>query len=380
MKKIFAFLIAFFVLIPTIVLAAEFKIPTETNTNAEVILGKNETAKNLYAAGGLINLDGKILSDLVAAGGTINLNSDVENDLAAVGGTLNIKGNIGKNARLAAGNIYVNGKIGEDLVVGGNLININKNAEITGDFIGAGSVVNTNGKVLGKSYISGNNITLNGELDGDVVIKNVNHLTLGNEAKINGKLSYSSPNEADISSRASVSGGVEFNKINESKYKWETLKITQVLYSILISFITIMVLISIFPKYARLAVESIPKNYWPKIGWGLFGLVVVPIATIFLFATMIGVKLAFIVILLFALLLLVASLVSPLILGSYLLKFLKKDKELVIDWRSVLIGVVALSVLGFIPIIGWIVIMLLFSLSFGLLGLSIWEFITKPQK
>lgn len=379
MRKLF-FLAVLFILIPTIALAAEFRVPPKTNTNAEVTLGKNEEARNLYTAGNLVKIEGKILSDLMVAGRIVNINNNVENDLFAAGEILDIKGDIGKTARVAAGNIYISGKIGEDLVFAGNSININKNAEINGDFIGAGSTLNVDGKVLGRAYLAGEDITINSEINGDVVIKNVNHLILGDSAKINGKLSYFSPNEAKISGNAQISGGTEYKKISESKYKWEVSKLTEAISTILISFVTLLVLVLLFPKFAMLAVEDASKNYWAKIGWGLFGLIAVPILSIFFIATIIGIKIAFISILLYVSFLLAASLLSPLIAGSYIVKSYKKSQGYKVDWMSALVGVIALSILSLVPVIGWILIMLLFLLSLGLLGTAAWRFAATGQK
>jgi len=378
MKKTIAFLIAVIILMPTIALAAEFRAPSNNDTS--VTIGKNETAKNLYTAGSLLNIDGSMKSDLVAAGGTINLNGETESDLLAAGGTLNIKGNVGKNARIAGGSVYMNGNVGEDLLAAGNMVSIDKNSVISGDFIGLGSAINIDGKIQGKAYLSGEDIKINGEINGDVTIKNVSNLTIGDSTKISGKLFYSSPNEAKISGGAQISGGIDYKKISTGRYKWETTKAAGVLYGILISFITLLALVLIFPRLARLAVQESSKNYLTKMGWGLFGLVAMPILIIALMVSVIGMKLAFILALLYTLFVLLASILSPLIAGSYIVKAYDKKKEFRADWVSVLVGVISLTILGLVPVISWIIVFLLFLLSLGLLGTAIWKYVSLAQR
>lgn len=378
MKKLFVLLFGLLIMMPTMVFAAEFRSSKEAN--ATVVIGKNEVLKNLYVAGNTVNVDGEVKSDLVAAGGTVDVNNNIEDDLLAAGGTLNIRGDIGKNARIAGGSIYVSGKIGQDLIIGGNSINLDKNSEIDGDLISAGSVVSINGNVKGKVYASGEKISINGQIDGDIVIKNVSDLTIGDSAKINGKLSYSSPNEANISSGASIVGGVDYKKISTGEHVWEAMRATEILYGILMSFIALLVLVLMFPKPAKSVVESAFKNYWAKIGWGLFILLVVPIISIFLMITIIGIKLAVIVCLTYGLLLLISTLLFPLIAGSYIIKLFKKDKDLRVDWLSALVGVVSLTLIGFIPIIGWITVAFLFLLSLGILGINFWKLMPSSQK
>ncbi|MFA4995615.1 MAG: polymer-forming cytoskeletal protein [Patescibacteria group bacterium] len=378
MKKLFVLLLGLLVLAPTMVFAAEFRSSKEAD--ATVVIGKNEVLKNLYVAGNTVNVDGEIKSDLVAAGSTVVINNKIEDDLLAAGGTLNIKGDIGKNARVAGGSVSVSGKIGQDLTVAGNSVDLDKNSEIDGDLIIAGSLVNINGNIKGKVYASGEKISINGEISGDVVIKNVSDLTIGDNAKINGKLSYSSPNEANISSNASITGSVDYKEISTGEHVWKSMRATEVIYSILISFITLLVLVLMFPKPAKSVVESAFKNYWAKIGWGLLTIIIVPIASIFLMVTIIGIKLAIIVCLIYGLLLLLSTLLSPLVAGSYIIKLIKKDKDLKVDWLSALVGVVSLTLISLVPIIGWVTIVLLFLLSLGILGMNFWKIMPSSQK
>lgn len=378
MKRLFVLLFGLLILVPTMAFAAEFRSSKEAE--ATIVVGKNEVLKNLYVAGNTVNIDGEVKSDLVAAGSTIVINNNIEDDLLAAGGTLNIRGDVGKNARVAGNNVYISGKVGQDLMVAGNSVDLGGDSEVEGDFIAVGSIVNINGNIKGKVYVSGEKISINGQIDGDIVIKNVSDLTIGDSAKINGKLSYSSPNEADISPNALVVGDIDYKKISAGEHVWKAMRATEILYGILMSFTALLVLILMFPKPARSVVESAFQNYWAKIGWGLFALVVVPMASIFLMITIIGVKLAVIVCLIYGLLLLISTLISPLIAGSYIIKLFKKDKDLRVDWLSALVGVASLTLIGFIPIIGWIAIAFLFLLSLGILGMNLWKLMPSSQK
>jgi cytoskeletal protein CcmA (bactofilin family)/uncharacterized membrane protein len=274
----------------------------------------------------------------------------------------------------------MNGNVGEDLLAAGNMVSIDKNSVISGDFIGLGSAINIDGKIQGKAYLSGEDIKINGEINGDVTIKNVSNLTIGDSTKISGKLFYSSPNEAKISGGAQISGGIDYKKISTGRYKWEITKAAGVLYGILISFITLLALVLIFPRLARLAVQESSKNYLTKMGWGLFGLVAMPILIIALMVSVIGMKLAFILALLYTLFVLLASILSPLIAGSYIVKAYDKKKEFRADWVSVLVGVISLTILSLVPVIGWIIVFLLFLLSLGLLGTAIWKYVSLAQR
>jgi len=378
MRKILLVLGLILFIVPAFAFAAEFKSSPEGN--GTVVIGKNETPKNLYVAAGTVTVDGKTNGDLIAAGQTVNISGDVENNLEVAGNNLNLKGNIGKNARVLANTLNLDNKVGGDFMAGGKDINLSKGSEVDGDLVIAGNSVLLDGKVLGNVSGMGGTITINGEVTGNVTLKNINRLVVGNEAVINGKLIYSSPSEAQISSEAKLIGGTEFNKINNSKpHQFSTVAL-KFFYGILISLVGILLLILLFPKTVNQVANDAIHSSWAKIGWGFVVLLGTPILLIFLCLTMVGLKIALILGLLYALLLAVASLISPLLFGSAIFKVIGKKKVYEANWMSATLGVLALSVAGLIPLFGWIAVFLIFLLSLGQLITNCSNFVNAERK
>lgn len=378
MKKIIFVLLALFLLTPAAVFAAEFR--SQNEPNASLIFGKNETAKNLYAGGGTIEIDGAVMGDLVAGGGTININNNIESGLISGGGTLNIKGNVGKSSRIAGGTITISGKTGEDLAVAGGTITLNKDAEVGGDLLLAGGDVRADNNVKGRVFATGGTIVINGEINGDVTLKNVEYLTIGENAKINGKLKYSSPNEAEVRSGSEIDGGTEYQKINVNQKTWEQLKPAGILFSMLMTFLILVIFVSIFRRYANNVVNEAAKNSLVKIGWGIFSVIAFPVAVLFLCVTIIGLKLALLLGLIYVLFLLIASFLSPLIVGSYLAKSLKLNVNLEANWISIVIGILALGIVRLIPFVGPLVVAAAFLLSLGQISTDSAKLITTESK
>lgn len=85
------------------VLAAEVAWPSQGSPN--VVVGSQESHRNLYTAGANVTVNGDVTGDLTAAGGMVSITGTVQQEVLLAGGTLDVSGQVGGNARLAGGNI-----------------------------------------------------------------------------------------------------------------------------------------------------------------------------------------------------------------------------------------------------------------------------------
>ena len=112
-----------------------------------------------------------------------------------------------------------------------------------------------------------------------------------------------------------------------------------------------------------MVVDQSSKNPWPNLGIGLVFAIVIPIASILLFLTLIGSYAAMVLLAWLLLAYFVVSLLSVMFLGLVILRWLKKHDKL--DWQAVVLGTVVLFILRFIPILGWLICALTWLLVFG---------------
>lgn len=351
-------------LLPAATLAAEFRTDH---------VGSGETVKNLYLYGDTVTSDANVGSDLVTAGGDLSVNGNVETDLFAAGGTVRVKGNVGKNARVAGGTVYIDGNVGEDLsAVGGTLI-INGSSTVNGDLLIAGGNVEINGKVLGNVWVGGaGTLKINGQVTGNVDVKGTGELTVGRSAVIGGKLKYASENEAKIDQGASVQGGVEFNRTNQTALKASTTA-SSVLVKLLAGLVTVLLVVLLFPRTtANVSMTAITK-VWASLGIGFAFLLLAPLAVVVLFVTVIGYELAFILILAYILFLIGAGIFSSIIVGSWVWKLAGRETEYMFNWKTVVLGVVLTTILAIIPVLGWLVLSVLYLVALGAIIISIFN-------
>ncbi|MFH1712091.1 MAG: hypothetical protein ABH846_02545 [Patescibacteria group bacterium] len=355
-------------------LAAEIREPLGDSGN--ITIQEGEILKNLYTAGAIVSMNGTIEKGLHVAGGSVLINGSVGQDVHAVGGTVIVRGNIGGTLHIGAGEVIVEGAIGDDLIIGGGNVYIGPSATIGGDLIvGAGNLV-LDAPVGGKVLLGAGEATLNSAIAGPVKA-NAELLTLGESAQIGGDLIYKAYEEVTIIDGAVVNGLTTFDKIVENKVAPKVqpfvfpfrilLKVAVVIALVKILAIIAAGLILVYPlkKLTTPILNEGFKNFWPNLGVGIIGLVMIPVATFILAITMIGLGLAGILGGAYLLAMALAAIFASIIFGSWFIKTITKGKKYQYRWQEVVVGTLLLGAINFLPIIGWITVLIIVSMTLG---------------
>jgi len=348
MKKLLICLALLVLLVPAVSLAAQFKSGENVN------VGQSEKTKNLYIAGQKVIIDAPTSSDLTAGARTLEINGAVENDVFAAANALTLRGDVGKNARLAGGDVSISGNVGEDLAVVGGNISISNSSRISGDLMMAGSQSDIAGTINGNIYLVGDKVTISGTVLGNVIAKDVTNLTVTDSAKINGKLTYYSPNQASIFGSASI-GSVDYHKFTKPAHNYNQFvrpNIGAALYGFFAIFIALLLIIYLFPRWIKDFAENAFDRPLAKVGYGFLTLIITPIVLIVAIIMSVGLLGPIVGILGtgYVLGLILSSVLSSLLAGIAIIKL--SSKNYVIDWKLALIGALVLSVVGIIPVIG----------------------------
>lgn len=381
MRKFLLGLIALVILIPALASAATLKSAPGSGTAS---VNQNETVKNAYLAGNSVNLTGNVQQDVIAAGNTLNLTGSVGASLMAAGNAITISGPVGNSARVAGNNINVQNSIGADFLAAGNSIVLGENATVGDDLLVGGATVDLFGTVKGNARLAAGQINIDGKVDGNVIIKGGNKVTIGDNAIISGNLNYEAQEQAVISPSAKVMGETNFTKIkgNQNKMVWGKMAGVFTLFSIgvlITTFLTLWLLIYLFPNLIRKFIENGTGKFLSNMGMGFVYLVVMPIAAIILCVTLIGLPLGLLTLSIYAIGLILAKLLTPIFVGSLLFKWLGKNKVYRIDWLTVLVGVLVTAVVGAIPFLGSLAIFLIFLIALSQIGQSVIGFV-KSQR
>ncbi len=331
------------------------------------IVPKGDVVKsNLYVAGQQLTLMGNIFGDVLGGGGNVFINNDIQGDVMIVGGTINLISSVSNDVRLAGATIVVSGKIGGDLAAIGNNIRVVENTSIGGDALLAGGTIVLSAPVSGKINISGADVTLNGKIEGDANVV-ADRLTIGPNALINGKLVYKSVREAVIDENAKILGGTLFQKVsngpdsNLSALIWSSLFWVK----LITLFVSSMILFAVGKKSMSVIAGRARINIWQNLIAGFVFLIGAPVSALLLIMTVIGLPLAGAAIGLGIIFIIISLAFMPILLGTTIKVLLKKGDAA--SWKAILLGSLIISLLGFIPFLGYLVYAGLFLASLGVM-------------
>ena len=348
-------MVAIFVLMPLSLFAAPV-----LRSGEEVAVGETqEVADDFYAAGGTVTVSGKVAGDLYAAGGTIMINGDVADDVAVASGSARIGGGIGGDARVVGGEVTIDGVVDGDVLVLGGIVRVLSTARIGGDRLFYGGEVTIDGDVRGSLSGRAEAVRLNGPVRGDVAVRASRGLSLGEQAHIDGALSYESTAELSRASGAVVRGEVTRQEAAPAAGSLSA----HLLWLLAFLFTTTAAYL-LLPQARLLCFmrRSADAFLWNAlIGFCVFA--AAPVAAGVLFATLIGLPLGALLLSFYAFLLLAACALSGIFAGALLARHFDGDIAITLKWS--LIGAGALALALYIPYLGLTAIA---TLALALLG------------
>jgi hypothetical protein len=368
MKKYFVSVLLGLLVVTQSVWAADFLAPKQ-GEDPNITVSASEVKNNLYAVGANVTVNGSVKGDLMSAGGMVTVIGDVEADLNVAGGSLALSGKVGGDARIVGGNLTISSPIGGDLLVAGGNVSLTEKASVGGDLIIAGGNVILEAPVAGKVRAMAGNLTINSKIGKDVNVrisgnkKNEGNLIFGPKAEVMGQVYYKGVKSAVVKEGAKVSD-IEFTPVVKVNTRaWLGMGVAIKFLAILL---TVLVLVRWQKeKYQQLA-TGISEKFWENLGIGLVGVIATPIIGILLLVTFVGFYIGIILLLWYVLVLLMAYLLAVIVLGLWLMKTLKVRADYtILDWKTALLGSVGMLVLGFIPVVGWLVCLVIFLASVG---------------
>jgi hypothetical protein len=359
-----------FTLFPVMAHGAEFRAGDQPK------LDSSETVKNdLYIAGGTVNSLGKVVGDLTAAGGNLLVSGGVSEDINIAGGTIIILGDVGGGIRGAGGNVTIKGAVGGDIVVAGGQI------QIIGDRVGrdvvvAGGSVEIDSPVSGNVRFTGGKLVINAPVLGNVEA-NGEEVTLGSAAVISGNLTYKATKEATLAEGAKVMGKTNYtprvipkNTMAKGLAAFLTIVVLAKFVSMLVGS---LILGLTFKRYTAELVERAFTNPWAELGRGLVFSITLPILSLILLVTLIGIPFGILGFLSLVAILIVSSFVAPILFGSLLHKWIKKGDGYVVSWKTILLGTVVSFVITAVPVLGGLVLAGFTLISIGVVVKTKWE-------
>lgn len=347
--------------------AADFIAPT--GDNGTVTVNRTETHHNLYVVGGDVSVNSPTTGDLYAAGGSVSIDGSVEQDLVVAGGVVTISEPVNGDVRVAGGKVTLNAPIKGDVLVGAGTLVINDKASIGGELRASGGTVVVNGPVSGGAYFMGGKITLNSKIDGNVKVTASNALVFGPQADIASEVSYIGKQNATVTDGAKVNVAFTALEQHQRDSGKRTGFIGFLLGGVVIKIVAFilagLLFLNFFPKKAAAVTESMRTRPWANLGVGFAVAVATPIAAILAIVILVGYYVALIVLAAYILAIFISLLVGSIFVGSWIIKLLTKKPHMVLDWQAVVLGTIIITLLAFVPVVGWLIELGVFLIAFG---------------
>lgn len=289
---------------------------------------------SLLAAGGKVRVSGNVLHNVIIAGGQLAVDKEahIGKDLKAAGGHLSVDGTIDGNVKAGVGSFIMSGQSGDVRVHADDII-VKKGARINGDIIieSDGAPVIEDGAVI----------------TGDMIAREPEH-----------------EDKAVFFALAPVIAAVV-----------TMLKIAFFIARVLVG----IVLIALAGNYVRRIKDTLITKPWKSLGWGFLGVVIIPVLVIILFAVIIGFPFAVFGVYIYTILLYLSSIFVSVVIGEKIIQLFKKKGDISL-YLSLIVGIIILSILQFIPILGFLVKIAVVLFGTGMILVGTWQLIRAARE
>jgi len=322
-----------------------------------------------------------INDDLFIGAETVDIAGTVNGDIYVGAGTVNFSGRVSGDLVVGAGTVIIDKAIiGDSLIVGAGTVTIDDQTRIGGSLLAGTGMLDNQARVGRNVMVGAGTIKLNNTVGGEARM-GTGTLSLGPKTVINGDLTYASEEEIDQDEKAVIRGEVTKHQVPKSK-QWDRQamreKMAKVLFAAKLGMTTIsffgtllvgLVMLWLMGKPIQAISDKIQTSLGASLGWGLVLLFVAPPALMLLMFTVIGVPLALIFGLLFAIDLYLAKIFASLALG----KVISHN----FGWKQLspaavfFVGLVVYYLLRLIPVVGMFVRLL--ALLAGLGGVWLYK-------
>lgn len=347
----------------------------DIRSGQDITIGANETIDDdLYVLGNNISILGTVRGDVIAFGQSVSVDGTVGGDLIAAANTIVIRGQVSGSVRGGAASIAVSGRVAEDLVAAGNDIAVSATGRVGRDALVAGNTATFSGQVGRDVRAAATTLRIDAPVGRDVVAQ-VERLELTDKATVEGSLTYTSANEAQIAVPGSVKGRTE-RRVPESTTETPAVEgpaalAVDWLRGLVGLLILGLLVVFFFPGFSRRAGEALVRSPWMSLAVGALVLIGLPILAILFFivgALIGGWWIGFVVLALCIVLIALSIPVASVGVGGALLRVTQSPAP---AWLALLLGLIVVLLVALVPIIGGIVIFLAVLFGMGAATLAV---------
>lgn len=312
---------------------------------------------NLVLAGNNVKHESPVSNGLLlAAGNTLQLNSETEYSFI-FGNTIDFAGHSKR-----------------DLFMAGNIITLNREAEIDRDVFAAGNELVVDTDINGDLAVSAEKVIIKNSKIGGNVNLDAAEIVFDGKVEIAGALTYNDNAEVTGLDNASYNSIEAYHVAEVNQAALVMAAIYGKILSVAGLFIVMAVLGAIYHKlHDKVAEQSDANRTGMNLVAGLVVLVVVPVISLLLLMTIVGAPLAIILLALYVVMIYLSQGFAGMWLGHLIIEKVFKSKANI--YAEAFVGILILGLLALVPYLGVATGFLGLVLGLGLILQCI-----KPQK
>lgn len=368
MKKLIVLfsILGLFLLTPFALAGGKF----DGSKRAVVTLNEEDVVdKDYFVTGELVEIFGTVNGDAYIVGGEVIIDGTVNGDVLVGGGNVTISGSVSQDVRVIGGNVTINGEVGRNIsAVGGNIY-ITEGGDLSGNVVLAGGNVRLTAPVAGDATIAAGTLIVSDRIGGGLKTR-ADLVRINPKAEIDGDFEYWSPQEALIDEGAIVTGETNYNQVTMPEMETRHMKDVLVgfkVFSNFVGFISALVIglliVRFYPRFTQKVAKTVLDKPLASFGAGIITVLVLPIFAVVLLISVLGMKLGFILLALFSILLCTSRIFAMLLIGQWVGRLFSKDLSQ--SW-ALIVGALVFYILTLLPGLGPLLSIL--ALLFGLGG------------
>jgi cytoskeletal protein CcmA (bactofilin family) len=353
-------------------LALLLSSPVAAQVTGKAVVKRGIIAENLYVAGRTVDVQADVKGDLLAAGEQVVIGGLVKEDVTAAGRHVRLHADVGDDVRAVGETVDLDGQIGGDVVAAAGRVTLGRASRVRGKTWLAGGTVEVQGTVDKWLRAVGSTLRIAGEVRGNVSLTG-QRIEILPSARIDGDLTYRSPQAAQIDPGAQIRGRVTRLPI---AFVDRISGVLQGIFWILwlalsLGFLVAgMVLVLLFPNASLAAARTIGRAPGKSFLLGLVLLAAVPIAVVLLLFTLISVPLALALLALYFVLLLIGFLATAVFLGDLGIGRSRDEPSAGGNVVRLAVGLILLYLVWLIPYAGPPSLVLAIIFGFGAWAIS----------
>ena len=252
-----------------------------------------------FAMGSNVEISGTVEGDLYLLAAQAFVDGHVKGDILVCAGNAQISGIVDNNVRAIAGQGTIDGNIGHSVTAIGGNVQLSSSAKLGGNLVCVAGTTEILSSITGDATVAASHLRVSGSI-GDRLNAYVGKLRLTSKAHVGSDLEYKSDEEALIDPEAQIGGKIIHHTSVVQKFiggGWLKgvivgSKVVGFIMNFIYSFVVGWLLIRLFPRNFELAQEALSLHFLKCFGFGLMLLILLPLASLLLLMSILGVPFA----------------------------------------------------------------------------------------